>query len=84
MTGAPAFAWLERKESESMTNETALTMQALASVGGVIVGLLQCALIWAGLKQIRAAFEPRDRQMDAQSRALEAQSETLGGTGAWP
>ncbi len=41
------------------------------------VGLLQCALIWGGLRQIRRASDSRDRQMDAQVRKLDAQLEAL-------
>ena len=52
-------------------------------MGGIIVGLMQCGLIWAGLKQMRRASESRDRQIDNQHRetmrALEALIERTGG-----
>ena len=54
-------------------------------MGGIIVGLMQCGLIWAGLKQMRRASESRDRQIDNQHRetmrALEALIERTGGSG---
>ncbi len=44
--------------------------QLWVSAAGVLlsfgVGIAQCSLIWAGLKQMRAASESRDRQMDKQ------------------
>ena len=74
-----------------MSGDTALTMQALASIGGVIVGLAQCGLIWAGLRQMRMASAARDKQVDAQSdtlaalaRGLETVIERTGGRGGTP
>ena len=71
-----------------MSGETAAVMQAWASIGGVVIGLAQCALIWAGLKQMRTASAARDRQMDAQTdtlaglvRGLETVIERTGGSG---
>ena len=65
--------------------ETAAVMQAWASVGGVlatlVVGAAQFFLIWAGLKQMRAASVARDRQMDAQLEALSVLIERTGGRG---
>ena len=60
-------------------------MQAWATVGNtlvvLIVGLAQCALIWIGLRQMRAASASRDRQIDNQHQevmtVLTAQSDTL-------
>ena len=70
-----------------MNSETAMIVQAWTSVGGVLatlfVGAAQCGLIWVGLKQMRAASESRDQQMDNQHRetmrALEALIERTGG-----
>jgi hypothetical protein len=42
-------------------------------------GLLQCALIWGGLRQMQRASDVRDRQMDARDRKLDAQLEALFG-----
>ena len=70
-----------------MNSETAMIVQAWTSVGGALatlfVGAAQCGLIWVGLKQMRAASESRDQQMDNQHRetmrALEALIERTGG-----
>lgn len=59
-----------------MTGEAAAIVQAWASVGGVVatvaIGGAQCALIWVGLRQMRAASKARDKQVDDQGNTLAA------------
>ena len=52
-----------------MTPETATIMQAWASIGAVAIGLAQCGLIWAGLRQMRKSSDERSRQLDIQEQA---------------
>jgi hypothetical protein len=77
--------------------------QFWVSAAGVVLsfgaGLAKCGLIWAGLKQMRATSESRDRQMDKQHaetmqalanqhkesmQALSALIERTGGRGTAP
>ena len=58
--------------------EMTLTLDALVQTGATLtVGLLQCALILAGLRQMRLASAARDRQMDNQHAENMAALETL-------
>ena len=63
-----------------------LQPMALAELVAAGVGLLQCALIWGGLKQLRRTSESGDRQMDQQHRetmrALEALIKRTGSSSA--
>ena len=57
---------------------TPLTLDALAQAGAtLVVGLLRCALIVAGLRQMRLASAARDRQMDNQHAENMAALSTL-------
>ena len=65
-----------------MTAETATIVQTWASIGGVLatllVGAAQSGLIWIGLRQMRAASESRDRQLDEQGQvAADRHTETM-------
>ncbi len=51
------------------TAETIAVWQVAATAG---IGLLQCALIWVGLGQMRIASAARDRQLDNQEVAAAA------------
>ena len=57
-----------------LTTAEAISLWQLVVTAGI--GLLQCALIWVGLRQMRTASTSRDRQLDYQHaenmRALEA------------
>ena len=57
---------------ELTTGETIALWQA-AVTGGI--GLLQCALIWVGLRQMRVASAERNRQLDYQETAATARHE---------
>ena len=54
----------------AMASLEVATRQAWVTAAGVIgsfvVGLTQCGLIWAGLRQMRTASAARDRQLDNQ------------------
>ena len=44
---------------------------ALTAVAGIVVGFVQCALIWAGLRMMRRAADRRDVVTDQQCQADE-------------
>ena len=54
---------------ELTTAETIAVWQVSVTAG---IGLLQCALIWVGLRQMRIASAERDRQLDNQESASAA------------
>ena len=54
---------------ELMTAETIALWQVAVTA---VIGLLQCALIWVGLRQMRIASAERNRQLDNQEAAATA------------
>ena len=54
-----------------------LWVSAIGVVAGLVVGLVQAALIWGGLRQMRRSSDERNRQLDTQGETLRSQSETL-------
>lgn len=50
---------------------------AVGVAGSIIVGLVQCALILGGLRQMRKASVARDRQVDVQTKILDDRTAAL-------
>ena len=60
----------------------ALAEPKWTDIAQAIVGLLQCGLIYFGLRQMGKASEERNRQLDQQGRQLDQQGEVLAAIGA--